>query len=134
MEDDVDGIFSVDALAPQSVQRQLFIRRSVVAERCYVACADQVVGYAVLEYSFYENGLVAMLYVHADWRRHGIGTALLHHLETICQTEKLFTSTNLSNVRMQALLNKSGYKLSGVIHDLDEGDPELVYIKRCGRA
>jgi hypothetical protein len=31
---------------------------------------------------------------------------------------------------MQALLAKLGYKLSGVIYNLDEEDPELVYIKR----
>lgn len=70
-----------------------------------------------------------MLYVHSGWQRHGIGTKLLKHLETVCQTDRLFTSTNLSNVNMQALLAKLGYKLTGVIHDLDEGDPELVYVK-----
>jgi hypothetical protein len=30
---------------------------------------------------------------------------------------------------MQALLAKLGYRLSSVIHDLDPGDPELVYVK-----
>jgi hypothetical protein len=30
---------------------------------------------------------------------------------------------------MQSLLAKLGYKLSGVINDLDEGDPELVFVK-----
>jgi hypothetical protein len=29
---------------------------------------------------------------------------------------------------MQALLARLGYKLSGVIHALDEGDPELIYM------
>lgn len=43
---------------------------------------------------------------------------------------KLFTSTNLSNLPMQSLLSKSGYELSGVIHNLDVGDPEIVYYKR----
>ncbi len=128
-ENDVDEICSFDHIAQQSDHRQIFIRRSVVAKNCYIASDRQVVGYAVLEYSFYETGFVSMLYVHSDWRRHGVGTALLRHLESICQTDKLFTSTNLSNLRMQALLAKLGYKLSGVIHDLDEGDPELVYVK-----
>ena len=31
---------------------------------------------------------------------------------------------------MQSLLSKFGYVLSGVIHNLDEGDPEIVYLKR----
>lgn len=53
----------------------------------------------------------------------------MQHLETVFQTEKLFTSTNLSNLPMQSLLVRLGYLLSGVIHHLDEGDPELVYVK-----
>jgi len=31
---------------------------------------------------------------------------------------------------MQSLLAKLEYVLSGVIHNLDEGDPEIVYFKR----
>jgi hypothetical protein len=55
---------------------------------------------------------------------------LLRHLESFCETSKLFISTNLSNLPMQSLLAKLVYVLSGVIHNLDEGDPELVYFKR----
>ena len=35
---------------------------------------------------------------------------------------------------MQALLNRAGYAVSGVIHNLDEGDPEVVYFKRLRQA
>lgn len=58
----------------------------------------------------------------------------MRYSESICQTTKLFTSTNLSNLPMQALLTKLGYRLSGVIHNLDDGDPELVYFKLVGQA
>ena len=51
-------------------------------------------------------------------------------MESLCRTPKLFTSTNLSNLPMQSLLAKLEYQLSGVIHNLDEGDPEIVYFKR----
>ncbi len=129
VKNDVDEIFSFEYIAQQSESRQIFIQHSIATKSCYVASYEQIVGYAVLEYSFYEMGFVSMLYVHSDWQRHGIGTELLKHLESICQTDRLFTSTNLSNVHMQSLLAKLGYKLSGVIHDLDEGDPELVYVK-----
>jgi len=44
-------------------------------------------------------------------------------------SKKLFTSTNLSNLPMQSLLAQLNFKLSGVIENLDEGDPELVYFK-----
>lgn len=129
VKNDIDEIFSFEHIAQQSDSRQMFIRHSVAARNCYIASYERIVGYAVLEYSFYEMGFVSMLYVHEDRQRHGIGTELLKHLESICKTDRLFTSTNLSNMRMQALLAKLGYKLSGVIHDLDENDPELVYVK-----
>jgi hypothetical protein len=57
---------------------------------------------------------------------------LLQYMESVCQTPKLFTSTNLSNLPMQSLLAKLNYVLSGVIHNLDESDPEIVYFKRLG--
>ena len=126
---DIDEIFSLTHIAQQNNSRQKFIQQSVAIKNCYIASYEQIVGYAVFEYSFYEMGFVSMLYVHSDWQRHGVGTELLKHIESICQTDRLFTSTNLSNVPMQTLLARLGYKLSGVIHDLDEGDPELVYVK-----
>lgn len=130
VENDLDEIFSFEHMAQQSNSRKTFIQNSVANKNCFIASYKQIVGYAVLEYSFYKMGFVSMLYVHEDWQRHGIGTELLKHLESICQTDRLFTSTNLSNLRMQVLLAKLGYKLSGVIHDLDEDDPELIYVKR----
>ncbi len=101
------------------------------SETCFVAVVEEeVIGYGVLNYSFFHNGCIDMLYMHSDHRRSGAGTALLRHMETLCQTPKLFTSTNLSNLPMQSRLSKLGYVLSGVIHNLDEGDPEIVYFKR----
>lgn len=35
---------------------------------------------------------------------------------------------------MQHILEKLGYERSGVIHNLDPGDPEIVYVKRSVRA
>jgi ribosomal protein S18 acetylase RimI-like enzyme len=117
-------------VAQREKRRRAFVTRSIVARACSVIVDDeQVVGYAVLDYSFFEQGFISMLYVHPDYRRRGAALRLMQHLETVCQTKKLFTSTNLSNLPMQSLLAKLGYILSGVIHHLDEGDPELVYVK-----
>ena len=136
VESDVGEICSLDHIAQQSNKRKAFIQRSVVAENCHVATDDiHIMGYAVLEHSFYERGFVSMLYVDPAWRRQGVGSALMRHLESLCRTDKLFASTNLSNLPMQSLLIKLKYKLTGMIHDLDEGDPELVYVKclrQCG--
>lgn len=128
--DDVDVLCQFDHIARFDERRRAFIGRAVADGHCLVAeVGGRVVGYVVLEYSFYEQGFVSLLYVHPDHRRQGVGMALMQSVESACRTFRLFTSTNLSNLPMQSLLNKRGYILSGVIHHLDEDDPELVYVK-----
>ncbi len=134
VETDVEALCSLDLIARQDEERREFIRRAAASGTCHVAVdGGEAVGYAVLNYAFYQQGFIEMLYVRAERRRRGAGAALLRHMESLCRTPKLFTSTNLSNLPMQSLLAKSGYALSGVIHNLDEGDPELVYLKRLDR-
>ena len=133
MEEDVEVLCSFDQVAQREEERRVFIRREVLEGNCFVAVADvPPIGYGVLNYTFYYNGCIDMLYVHSDHRRSGAGTALMRHMESLCRTPKLFTSTNLSNLPMQSLLAKLGYQLSGVIQNLDEGDPEIVYFKHLG--
>jgi len=128
---DIDALSAIDRQAQTDRRRREFITRSVAHGVCSVlVSADaQAAGYGVLDYAFFENGFVSMIYVDPSHRRQGAGLLMLRHLEGLCQTPKLFTSTNLSNRPMQALLAKAGFRLSGVIHDLDEDDPELVYVK-----
>ena len=131
VETDIDSLCSLDHIARKENQRREFIRREVVSGNCYVAVMnDTVLGYGVLNYTFHHEGCIDMLYVDSNHRRRGAGEALLKHMESHCTTAKLFTSTNLSNLPMQSLLAKLDYVLSGVIHNLDEGDPEIVYFKR----
>jgi ribosomal protein S18 acetylase RimI-like enzyme len=131
VENDIGALCSLDLTARRESERREYIRREVASGNCFVAVTGEtVIGYGVLNYTFYRNGSIDMLYIHSEYRRRGAGEALLRHMESLCRTPKLFTSTNLSNLRMQSLLAKAGYELSGVIHNLDEGDPELVYLKR----
>lgn len=128
---DVEALCSLDLVARREAGRREFIREAVAAGTCHVAVAGgEVVGYGVLNYGFYREGFVEMLYVHPGHRRRGAGAALLRRLEGLCRTPKLFTSTNLSNLPMHALLARLGYTVSGVVDNLDEGDPEVIYFKR----
>ncbi|MEE1759788.1 hypothetical protein [Streptomyces sp. SP18BB07] len=63
------------------------------------------------------------------WCEQGVGTHLLKATEARCTTPKLFTSTNVSNHPMQRLRQFGGRSPVGLLHGLDEGDPELFY--RC---
>ena len=53
----------------------------------------------------------------------------LRAAELDCQTGKVFTSTNQSNLPMQRLCDRLGFIKSGYVENLDEGDPELIYVK-----
>jgi ribosomal protein S18 acetylase RimI-like enzyme len=130
---DIPAILVIDRVAVHDPGRVDFIQRVVGEGACFLAEDDEVLGYAVLEYTFFEQAFISLVYIRAESRRSGAGSALVQYLETLCRTPKIFTSTNLSNRPMQALLEKLGYRLSGAIHDLDEGDPELIYVKYLGR-
>jgi ribosomal protein S18 acetylase RimI-like enzyme len=126
---DLAEILQIDPLAESSRKRRESIQSAVTAGFCHIAEKDKILGFTVLDYSFFGNGFVALLVVRPDFRRQGVASALLRHMETICTTGKLFTSTNESNLPMQALLEKLGYLPSGIIYGLDEGDPELIFHK-----
>ncbi len=126
---DLAGMLGCDPQAAHGERRADYLRRALAEWQCVVAAGEAIVGFGVMNETFFENGFVSLLVVHPDWRRCGIGKALMRHLEESCRTSKLFTSTNLSNLPMQVLLRRAGYKLSGIVDDLDEGDPELFYVK-----
>ena len=127
----IEAIISVDHVAVHDENRRRHICEWVSGDSAIVAIVDDaVVGYAVLEYTFFSHGFISMLIVAEASRRKGVGTALVSHLEGICKTGKLFTSTNKSNEPMQALMQSMSYEPSGVVHNLDDGDPELFYFKK----
>jgi ribosomal protein S18 acetylase RimI-like enzyme len=128
---DFDAIVAADTAVQGDSARISLLRSHIDGNRCWVA-DDQgkVVGFLVLEYTFYGNGFVSLLVVRQDSRRRGVGRALLRHALSSCTTAKLFTSTNESNGPMRSLLSDEGFEASGIIHNLDEGDPELVFFRR----
>jgi ribosomal protein S18 acetylase RimI-like enzyme len=110
--------------------RKEFFERAIRRGGGYVLEEDaRVIGVGVLEYAFFEHGFISLLYVSPAARRSGAGQMLLQYLVSICETPKLFSSTNQSNEPMQALFAKAGFKRSGLIHNLDPNDPEIVYYK-----
>ena len=130
---DADGesIKGLDGGATLDNRQQALIDRWLSRGECWVATVDgQVAAYAAFNYSFYQRGFVEMLYVAKGHRGRGFGLALMDRFTHLCDTATIFTSTNQSNVPMQRLLAKAGFTSSGVIDNLDEGDPELVYFKR----
>src|SRR5689334_22698917 len=111
---DIAQILAIDPSAEGS--RQVFVRSAVENHECFVAEGDgTILGYGVMNYGFFNRGFVPLIYVDTPRRRSRIGSALFDCFEGQCRTTRIFTSTNLSNLPMQAFLGSRGYVLSGVV-------------------
>jgi GNAT superfamily N-acetyltransferase len=134
-DSDLDALKAVDSyLAAGHPERAEEIARWLRDDEAYVALEDgQPCAYAALGESQFGRPFIHMLMVAEPSRGRGIGDRLVAHLEDRVEGPELWTSTNLSNQRMQRLLASRGYQLTGFIENLDPGDPELFFFKRLGR-
>lgn len=129
--EDGDTVVALDSLHTGTTGRESFLRKSVEAHECLIARLNNLpVGFAIGGNSFFGQAFIELLLVHPAYRRQGIAENLMKRVEAECNNPKLFTSTNQSNLPMQALCEKLGYIKSGYIENLDEGDPEIIYFKR----
>lgn len=129
-EDDHPDVIAMDHIAQVNTERAQYLTRAILDRQMIVARQGATrVGYAIVNRGFFEQIFLALLYAHADYRRQGVATALVDYAIKTCPEPKLFTSTNESNIPAQALYEKYGFIRSGYIENLDEGDPELIYVK-----
>jgi N-acetylglutamate synthase-like GNAT family acetyltransferase len=127
---DFDGICAVDEVAARNALRRQRIFDGVSNSEIWViASADSIMGYALLSYRFFGHGFMELVLIHPNHQGSGHGPRLIQYLESVCTDPKLFTTINESNLRMQKVLERLGYQKSGIIHNIDPGDPELVYFK-----
>ncbi|MFE4974856.1 GNAT family N-acetyltransferase [Kitasatospora sp. NPDC056651] len=128
---DADALIAIDSVAAEGdEERAASIRRWCRQGLVVVAEGPSgPLGYCVTEYTFFEQGFVTLLMVSPSARGTGVGGRLLDAAVASCATPKLFTSTNVSNLPMQRLLQRAGWEPVGLLHGLDEGDPELFF--RC---
>jgi GNAT superfamily N-acetyltransferase len=109
--------------------RESHVRQAVEDSRCLVAERNGIIAGFAVGGRFYGFDFLELLVVAADHRRRGVASALMRGWEAAAVTPKLFTSTNESNIPMQRLCEGLGYARSGLIENLDEGDPEIIYFK-----
>lgn len=130
-QEDINALTDVDSVIPNDPQRAVFIETWLGNDIVLIAeLAGRVIGYSVFNHRFFHQGQVDMLMIHPDFRGRHIGEYLLKAIEEICDTPKLYVTTNLSNHRMQRLLLRMRYQPCGYIDELDPGDPELIFVKK----
>jgi len=128
---DIELILRIDSQAPIDQSRRALVNSAVDRGECFIALQDGfVIGYAVMNYLFFDRGFVPLIHVDTNHRRRKVGSRLFDELEERCRTSRIFTSMNLSNLPMLRFLSARGYVLSGIVQDLDENDPELLYSKK----
>ena len=131
---DLDELVSIDTVAEADASRRNSISNWLRQDTVLAAEEEgQVVGYAVLNYAFFGRCHIDMLMVAEANRGRGIGQRLLQGIESMASSTKVFVTTNQSNLRMQKLLLRNGYKICGFIEELDPGDPEVVFFKVRGQ-
>ncbi len=128
--DDLEAMTAIDPKLRTEPQRAEHIAPLLDLGLSWLAERDgRALAYVIATTRFFDRPFVDLLVVADEARRLGVGTALMAACEDQHDDDRLFTSTNESNQPMRALLAKAGYRVSGVIENLDPGDPELVFVK-----
>ncbi|MGA9545616.1 MAG: GNAT family N-acetyltransferase [Candidatus Sulfotelmatobacter sp.] len=129
--EDFDSVVRFDHVAQADSARVSEIRCAIYTGTCWVLVKDaHPIGYGIIDYSlFFHQAFMSVVYLAPAERGQGLAALLISQIESICTHAKLFTSTNKSNLPMRKLLEKMGYKLVGEVQGLDDGDPEMFYLK-----
>jgi ribosomal protein S18 acetylase RimI-like enzyme len=132
---ELKDILEIDAMTIGNDSRKNFITEAVKTGRCLAAVAPgKVVGFGILGNSLlFNREFIELLIVRPEYRRRGVAADIIKQIESMCLTDKLFTSTNESNTVAQKTFEACGFVRSGYIENLDEGDPEVIYFKRLAQ-
>ncbi|MGG4168050.1 GNAT family N-acetyltransferase [Rossellomorea vietnamensis] len=127
---DLEAIVEIDQQVIGQANRRGEIQRAIMEQGCLVVKREgKATGFLLFNTRFFKNAFVSLIIIAPEERRNGYASSLLNYFEKISPTEKIFSSTNQSNIEMQKVFKKNGYTPSGLIENLDPGDTELIYFK-----
>ena len=113
------------------LKREEKIIKAILDKECFIIEADsEIVGFILFDYRFFAQGWIELIIIGEKYRGKGIGGQVFDLICKQCEADKVFTSTNSSNTRMQKALTKSGFTFAGKLDGLDDGDPEFFYYKK----
>jgi GNAT superfamily N-acetyltransferase len=127
--EDLDAVLNLDCSAPVGRERGNYLTARIESGEVFISeQGGRLLGYVVLRTKhFFGRDFVDLMAVAVNERRHGVGRSLLEGVVNSSSSNRVFTSTNQSNSPMIELLEKAGWRFSGELIGIDEGDPELVY-------
>lgn len=127
---DLDEIVNIDREVIGSDSRRKHIKKAIEEERCIaIKNESSFVGFLIFDTQFYCCSFISLIIIKPTERRKGYATSLIKYFISISPTKKIFSSTNQSNKRMQEVFKANGFIQSGIVENLDEEDPEIIYFK-----
>ncbi len=70
---DFAAVFALDPNPQMQASRSDFIRGSIRSAHCLLAIEEgEIIAYGVLDYAFFGQGYISMLFVHPSFRRRGV--------------------------------------------------------------
>ena len=129
--EDVPDILRVDPLAEREERRYDYISRAIQGEmsrtvKVYIL-DGRLVAVSVLG-DFFGHPFLELIATAPNRRRIGIASALLADIETSLDDDRFFVSANESNTVMRDLLVRRGYRVTGMVENLDPDDPEIFFV------
>ncbi|MEO1051399.1 MAG: GNAT family N-acetyltransferase [Bacteroidota bacterium] len=122
--------YRLDKVEHVELKREEKITKAIRDNQCFIILVDdRAVGFVIFDYRFFDQGWIELIIVDEAYRGKGIGGQAMNLICQQSKTNKVFTSTNSSNLQMQKALTKIGFLFAGKLEGLDEGDPELFYYK-----
>lgn len=128
--EDLDRIMNIDCEVIGNSSRGDYIENAIELGHCIIAKnEDDIEGFLIYEINFFECSFISLIIVSPSKRRKGNASLLMDYMMSISPTTKVFSSTNRSNISMQKVFHAKGFTESGIVENLDEGDPEIIYFK-----
>lgn len=130
-EKDINELAALDQVMIGSGHRKGEIKQAVQEKRCLIVFKDgERSGFLIYHVHFFDCCFVSLIMIKPSQQRQGLASALLTYMTNVSPTEKLFSSTNESNLTMQKVFTNNGFSKCGFVDNLDEGDPEWIYFKK----
>jgi ribosomal protein S18 acetylase RimI-like enzyme len=128
----LQALCTIDQEVIGDSSREGDIQQAIEEKRCLLyQSADTIAGFLLFSNDFFGYSFISLVIVKPSERRKGVASALMMAYMNMAKTSKVFSSTNQSNKRMQQLFHNLGFVKSGFIDNLDEGDPEMIYMKQA---
>ncbi|MED1089357.1 GNAT family N-acetyltransferase [Bacillus paramycoides] len=132
---DLDSIVHIDIEIIGDDSRRNYIKHAINEGQCIIVKeGNSISGFLAYDTNFFGYTFLSLIIISPTKRRKGHASSLISYMLSHSPTQKIFSSTNKSNENMQKVFQANGFIRSGMIENLDEGDPEFIFYTKKLRA